>query len=155
MSPRTCQINLRLIFHRVSALSLLIFSHCTLPSLAAVLQVVSEPLPVPGTRISLYNRKGFINSPSTLPPTVLRPDPRVGCYNLPPELAGQLGSGVIEWNVKDNQADGSAPHGIIICNVVYVFHGADCTGGAIGRMIPGGASKASPTKYTYANAVYK
>ena len=148
MSPYTVNVSAFL-------LSIFMFSAC--PPLPAAAAPASELLPVLATRITLYNRQGYVNSPSNLPPKVLRPDPRVGCYNLGPQFAGQLGSGVIEWNVKDAEAtasgNSSAPH--VICNVVFFFHGPDCTGGAIGRMIPGGAAKASPTVYTYANTVFK
>ena len=134
----------------VSAFLLFIFMFSARPPLPA-----ADPLPVLATRVSLYNRQGYVNSPPNLLPTVLRPDPRVGCYNLGPQFAGQLGSGVIEWNVKDALATGNSSATHVICNVVFFFHGPDCTGGAVGRMIPGGIAKASPTVYNYANTVFK
>ena len=124
---------------KLLALLLLCLAACT----------TSAAPPTPGTRITLYNAAGFKNSPSTLAPTIIRPDPTVGCYNFDSSLAQRLGSGRVEWNLRDN----SSSH--IICSIVLFFSGPDCTGDGVGRMIPGTAGKADASKYGYSNTTWR
>lgn len=116
------------------------------PSLCLISAQAQSISYVQGTYVTLYDKPNYLLANAASKPLVFQPVPQKACYNLPVGFSASLGSGVVQWNVKDVSKN---PH--YMCTVVWFFAGPDCSNGAIGLQVPGGAGKANPSLYNYAD----
>ncbi|GJP56300.1 hypothetical protein CLOM_g15367 [Closterium sp. NIES-68] len=83
------------------------------------------------TSLALFNRPSFTNRASLAAIVLRAPTLDDGCINLPPRVAGTVGSVQILWDAPDG-ATGDR----VACGLIWFWNEADCYGGAAGWYRP-------------------